>query len=89
MERKRERGEAGWQSPVPRPMSPLLPPPCTVGQRFYRQREGAICRNSTASSGSHLEIGHQCLISIILIVLSIANLQFQSWFISISLRPIL
>ena len=35
--------------------------PCwqSGGKRFYRQREGAACRNSTVSSGSHLEIGHR------------------------------
>ena len=31
----------------------------THGQSFYRQREGAISRNSTVSSDSHLEICHQ------------------------------
>ena len=30
-----------------------------VGKSFYRPREVAICRNSTVSSSSHLEIGHQ------------------------------
>ena len=29
-----------------------------VGKNFYRQREGATCRNSTVSYDSHLEIGH-------------------------------
>ena len=35
--------------------------PCwqSGGKRFYRQREGAACRNNTVSSGSHLEIGHR------------------------------
>ena len=41
----------------------------------YRQREGATCRNSRVSPDSHLEIG---LTSIILIVLSTGNLQFES-----------
>ena len=30
----------------------------TGDKKFYRQREGATCRNSTVSSDSHLEIGH-------------------------------
>ena len=28
------------------------------GKRFYRQKEGATCRNRTVSSDSHLQIGH-------------------------------
>ena len=31
----------------------------SVGKNFYRQREGAMCRNSTVSSDSHLETDHQ------------------------------
>ena len=58
-----------------------------IGQSFYRQRKGATCRNSTVSSDSHLEIGHrwsdQCHLD------SLSTLQFQGWFVSISLRPIL
>ena len=30
-----------------------------VGKSFYRRREGATCRNSTVSSGRHLETGHR------------------------------
>ena len=30
-----------------------------VGKSFYRPREVATCKNSTVSSDSHLEIGHQ------------------------------
>ena len=45
-------GEEWWIS-VQRP-----PPPSDhwqpVGQEFYRQKEGATCRNSTISSDSHL-----------------------------------
>ena len=29
------------------------------GKRFYRQREGATCINSTLSPDNHLQIGHQ------------------------------
>ena len=34
------------------------PHPQSQNESFYRQREGATCRNSTVSSDSHLEIGH-------------------------------
>ena len=30
------------------------------GKSFYSQKEGATCRNSTVSSDSHPQIGHQC-----------------------------
>ena len=30
----------------------------SAGERFYRQRRGATCRNSTVSSDSHPEVGH-------------------------------
>ena len=33
----------------------LPPPRQSGGKSFYRRREGAACRNSTASSDSHLE----------------------------------
>ena len=69
----------GWQSP----------PHTTSGQSFYRLREGAICTSRTFSSDSHLEVGHCGLTSIVLIILSTINLQFQDWFVPISLRPIL
>ena len=42
--------------PVQMPTLPLLQP---VGKSFYRLREGATRRNSTVSSDSHLEFGHQ------------------------------
>ena len=45
-----------------------------------------MCRNSTVSSDSHLEIGQT---SVILIVLSTVNLQFQAQFVSRVLRPVL
>ena len=35
------------------------PAPQSGHMSFYRQREGATCRNHTVSSDSHLEIGHQ------------------------------
>ena len=78
----------GGGTPVQR-LTPSLPPPPprqqSAGKSFYRRREGATCRNSTVSSDSHLEIGHCGLTSIILIVLSTVNLQFQGWFVPISL----
>ena len=58
------------------------------GKKFYRWREGATCRNCTVSSVI-LKLICGGLISIILIALSIVNLQFQGQFIPISLRPIL
>ena len=48
--------------------------------------ERATCRKSTSSSDSHVEIS---LIGIIMIVLSIVNLQFQGQFVPKSLRPVL
>ena len=44
-----------------RPLSKdQLPPPPgqAVGKSFYRQREGAMVRNSIVSSDSHLQLGH-------------------------------
>ena len=34
-------------------------PSLTVGKSSYRRWEGVTCRNSTVSSDSHLEVGHQ------------------------------
>ena len=59
----------------------------THGQSFYRQREGATCRNSTVSSDSHLETGHWW--SDLCHLDGFSILQFQGLFVSISLRPIL
>ena len=74
------------------PKASSSPAPSTAltirGKSFYRQREGAICRNSTVSSDSQLEIGHQGLTSVIL-VLGTVNFQFQGPFVFISLRPVL
>ena len=66
----------------------------TLGAKsFYRQREQrewAPCRNSTVSSDGHLEILIiSGLTSIILIVLSRVNHQFQGQVFPISLRPVL
>ena len=58
-------------------------------QGVHRLGQGAMCRNNTVSSNTHLEIGHGGLISVILIVLSTVNLQVQGWFVPISLRPVL
>ena len=41
----------------PKADSLSTPQPQAAGEGFYG--EGATCRNSTVSSGSHLEIGHQ------------------------------
>ena len=67
-----------------------LPLPLTIsGQELLRQREGATYRNSTVSSNSGLETAIGGLTIIILIVFSTVDLQFQVWFVSISLRPVL
>ena len=66
---------------MPIQKSTALPPPPIS---FYRLREGATFRKSTVTSHDPLKlvIGH--LISVILIVLSTVNLQFQGQFVSIS-----
>ena len=48
----REKGRHLFKSQLP-------PADNQWGKRFYRQNEGAICRNSTVSSDRHLQIGHQ------------------------------
>ena len=53
-------------------------PPLIVGESFYRRREGATCRKSHLSVILTLVIGG--LTSVILIVLSTTNLQFQALF---------
>ena len=45
----------GW-TPVQRPTPSRWQ---SGGKNFYRQREGAPCRNSTVSPDNHLEIGHR------------------------------
>ena len=71
------------------PSKGWLPPPPTVrGESFYRQKEGGTCRDDTAPTVIlKLAIGGQS--SVILIGLGTINLQFHSWFVPISLRPIL
>ena len=53
---------------------------------FIDRRKGALCRNSTVSSDSHLKISG--LTTIILIVFSTVNLS-QGQFVPIFLRPVL
>ena len=73
------------------PKASSSPAPSTAltirGKSFYRQREGAICRNSAVSSDSQLEIGHQgadqrhpCFS---------VKFPFQGRFVFIFLRPVL
>lgn len=45
-----------------------------------------MCRKSTVSSDNHLEIGREWSTSVILIILCTVYLQFQDWFVPISLR---
>ena len=53
---------------------------------FYRWRGEATCTVTWLSSWNWSCTG---LISIILIIINTVNLQFQSWFVPISLRPVL
>ena len=51
----------GWVNICPKADSPIPPPREPVGQELLQTevREGIICRNSTVSSDSPLQIGHQ------------------------------
>lgn len=65
------------------------PPLIIGGQKFYRQREGAACRAALSALTVFLKLvvgwSGQCH----LVVLSTVNLQFRSWFVHISLTPVL
>ena len=61
-----------------------LPTDKQWAKSFYGQREGAAYRNSTVSSDSQFEIVISGLASVILIVLSIVNLQFHCQFVPVS-----
>ena len=80
----------GWREDIcPKADSPR--PPATMklgGKSFYKQREGATGRNSTVSSDSHLEIGHQWSDRHLLDCFTV-SLQFHGWLVPISLRPVL
>ena len=78
--------QCGKENAHPKADSSTLHPGQSVGKSVYRQRERAMCRKSTGSSDSHLETSN--LTSIIFIVLGTVNSQSQSWFVSISPRPI-
>ena len=84
---------AGGADSRPKADSPHPPPHDNQWARaFIRRREGATRRNSTVSSDSPPEIGHVVIgdpNSIILIVLSTVNLQFQGRFAPILWRPVL
>ena len=77
----------GGRTPVQRPATP--DPQQPVRKSFYRQREGATCRNNSQLWRSSWNWSCGGLTSIILIVLSTVNLQFQGQFAPISLSPIL
>ena len=51
----------------------------SAGERFYRQRRGATCRNSTVSSDSHHEVGHWWSEQRRL-VLGVVSVQFRGLF---------
>ena len=80
-------GEDGLLSTGCLPPHPLIA--YQWARALYRQRERAMCRNSNQLCQSSWNWSCGGLISVILIVLSTVNLQFQSWFVSISLRPVL
>ena len=70
----------GWQTSVQRPTPP--PPPLRIGNQragafIARSGEGATCRNSTFSSDSHLQIGHQGSAQHYVGYLGTVILQFQ------------
>ena len=70
----------GWQTSVQRPTPP--PPPLRIGNQragafIARSGEGATCRNSTVSSDSHLQIGHQGSAQHYVGYLGTVILQFQ------------
>ena len=66
--------------------TPLLQP---VGKSFYRLREGANAETAQSALAFILNLVIGGLTSVILIVLGTLNLQFQGWFVPISLRPVL
>ena len=80
-------GEDGLLSTGCLPPHPLIA--YQWARALYRQRERAMCRNSNQLCQSSWNWSCGGLISVILIVLSTVNLQFQSRFVSISLRPVL
>ena len=80
-------GEDGLLSAGCLPPHPLIT--YQWARALYRQRERAMCRNSNQLCQSSWNWSCGGLISVILIVLSTVNLQFQSQFVSISLRPVL
>ena len=61
----------------------------SVGKSFYRWREGLHVETAQSALTVILKLVIGGLTSVILILLSTINLQFQGWFVPISLRPIL
>ena len=86
-----EPGDLGKRQPhLQRPT-----PPCQSAGRVFKQesvhkwKEGATCRTALSVLMTILKLVLHGLIGAILIVLSTVNLQFQGWFVPISLRPLL
>ena len=78
----------GWRVEgrcLPKGLPPPLPHWQPMSRSFYRLRKGVTCRHSTAALTGILKLVISGLTGIILIVLSTMNLQFQDWFVSISL----
>ena len=77
-------GEGGFLS-----RGQLPHPRQSGGKSFYRHREGAHAETARSALTVILKLVIGNLISVILIVLSTVNLQFQGQFVPISLRPLL
>ena len=74
--------------PATRAVGEVFPLEQSRGKNFYRQGGGVyMLKQSALTVILKLVIGR--LISVILIVVSTINLQFQGWFVSISVRPVL
>ena len=71
------------------PKADSTPPPETGHKSFYRQREGLHVETAQSALTVILKLVIGGLTSVILIALRTVNLQFQGWFVSISLRPVL
>ena len=78
----------GGETPVQRLTPPAPHTDNQGGESFYRLREGATASNSTVSSGSHLDIGHQ-LFDQHRLGCFMHSLQFQGWYVPISWREVL
>ena len=91
--RRRQLGWGGWQTSVQRSSPPSAPYP-RIGNQWTgafidRSGEGALCRNNTVSSDSHLQIDHQWSGQHYVGYLGTVILQFQGPLVPISLQSLL